>query len=206
MKKSSLIIGVFASLIFFSACKKQKDNFTLVPLSDYFPLQTGKYITYDLDSLTFVNFGQTPLITHYKVKYYTDSTILDNLGRTAYRIIRYIYDTSSNVWTPDNTFMAVNTGNTIQWTENNLKFIKLAEPITEGFTWNGNNYIDATSSSSDPLFYLYGWTYNYDSINVPLTLNGLNVDSTIKVNTYSPVNSNSLLAITVSSWENSEYL
>jgi hypothetical protein len=181
MKKCFLIAGVFISLLFISACKKQSESYIPPPLSDYLPLQIGKYITYDLDSLNFVSFGSTQLITHYQVQYYTDDTIQDNLGRTAYRIIRYIRKTSSDQWTADNTFMAVNTGNTIEWTEDNLRYIKLAEPITQDFSWSGNIYIDATSINSDK-HYLNGWSYSYDSINAPIVLNNLTVDSTIKVN------------------------
>jgi hypothetical protein len=181
MKKCVFITGVFIALLFFSACKKQSETYITPPLSDYFPLQIGKYVTYDLDSLTFVNFGESFLTTHYQVQYYTDDTITDNIGRKEYVIIRYIRNTPLDPWVADNTFTAVNTGNTIEWVEDNLRFIKLAEPIVEGFSWNGNSYIDASSLTSN-LTYLYGWSYNYDSLNVPLTLDSITVDSTIKVN------------------------
>src|SRR6185437_8109656 len=131
MKRFSLLAIAFVALFSFNACKKQIEGPT-APLSDYFPLQTGKYITYNLDSTTYTNFGARPVITHYQVQYYTDSTITDNEGRTAYRIIRYIRDSSSGTWVADNTFMALNTGNTIQWVENNLRFVKLVLPIEEG--------------------------------------------------------------------------
>ena len=96
-------------------------------------------------------------------------------------IIRYIRTDSTQPWTADNTFAAINTGNTIEWDENNFRFLKLVEPISEGYSWPGNTYIDATSFSSDAP-YLYGWTYSYDSLNVPMIINGTVVDSTIKVN------------------------
>jgi hypothetical protein len=181
MKKCALIAIAVVTVFFFNSCQKQQlDTYSLTPLSAYFPLQTGKYITYDLDSLVFINFGARDSIIHYQVKYYTDSTLTDNLGRTAYRIIRYIRDSATAPWTSDNTFMAVNTGNTIEWVENNLRFIKLAEPLTAGFSWSGNSYIDTHTTNSD-VPYLDGWQYTYDSMNVPMTLNSITVDSTIKV-------------------------
>jgi hypothetical protein len=191
MKKCGLIALV--ALFFLGGCDKQQlDSYSLVPLSDYFPLQTGKYITYDLDSTTYPNFGTMAVITHYQVQYYTDSTITDNLGRTAYRIIRYIRDSSTAPWVPDNTFLAINTGNTIEWIEDNFRFIKLSLPILPGSSWQGNRYLytytsdDTVTTQITPTYlpytYLDNWTYSYDSINTPLTLGNLTVDSTIKVN------------------------
>ena len=51
-------IGLLAifSISFFS-CSNKTEPFVSEPLSDYIPLQTGKYITYRLDSLVFTNFG-----------------------------------------------------------------------------------------------------------------------------------------------------
>jgi hypothetical protein len=204
MKKCVLSAIAFTALIFFNACTKQSEN-PPPPLSDYFPLQTGKYITYDLDSLVFINFGAKDTIIHYQVQYYTDSTLIDNLGRTAYRIVRSIRNTPSDPWQADNTFMAVNNGNRIEWVENNLRFIKLTEPVEAGFSWNGNSFIDTYTIYSD-VPYLdpsNGWNYVYDSMNVPMILNGITIDSTIKVDEVNdtvglPNNPNSYSQITYS--------
>jgi hypothetical protein len=186
MKKCGFIAVVV--LLFLSGCDKQQlDTYSMVPLSAYFPLQAGKYITYDMDSTTYPNFGSIAVITHYQVQYYTDTTITDNLGRTAYRIIRSIRDSASAPWTPDNTFLAINTGNTIEWIEDNLRYIKLDLPIASNTSWQGNNYlytytIDTSALITPPYTYLANWTYSYDSINTPLTLGNLTLDSTFKVN------------------------
>jgi hypothetical protein len=183
MKKCGFIAVI--ALFFLSGCDKQQlDTYSLVPLSDYFPLQTGKYITYDLDSTTYPNFG-TKTVTHYQVQYYTDSIVTDNLGRTAYRIIRYIRDSATAPWITDNTFLAVNTGNTIEWIEDNLRFIKLNRPISTSSSWKGNNYLYTytadTTNQVTPFTYLDNWNYSYDSINTPLTLGSLTIDSTFKI-------------------------
>ena len=62
-----------------------------------------------------------------------DAQITDNLGRPAYRIIRYIRKNPHRSWTANNTFMAVPTDNSIEYVENNLRFLKLKLPIKEGF-------------------------------------------------------------------------
>ena len=174
------IIGLFFITLFFISCKKENDIYTTESINDYYPLQVGKYITYDLDSTVFVNFGQEDTIVSYQVQDRVDAQITDNLGRPAYRIIRYIRQDTSQDWTPNNTFMAVPTQNSIEYVENNLRFLKLELPIKEGFTWKGNSYIDTYSVNSE-LQYLDDWDYTYDSIDVPLTINSLTIDSTIKV-------------------------
>lgn len=179
MRKLSLIITAAVTL-FLSSCNKTEE-LPVLPLSDYFPLTPGKYVTYSLDSIVYyTNFNTSAVIKSYQVKHVVDAPVTDALGRPAWRIIRYIRTGSTGPWTPDNTFMAVNTGNTIEYIENNLRFIKLVSPIRQDYTWRGNQYIDVSSLGSQ-IKYLDGWDYTYDSINVKSTIGSLSIDSTIKV-------------------------
>ena len=106
-------IGLFFISLFFISCKKENETFTTESVNDYFPLQVGKYITYNLDSTLYINFGQKDTLISYQVQDRVDAQITDNLGRPAYRIIRYIRHDSSQDWIPDNTFMAIPTGTSI---------------------------------------------------------------------------------------------
>jgi hypothetical protein len=180
MQKPYCLLLIVCSSIFLNACKKQTDSFTSSALTDYYPLEVGKHITYDMDSTVFINFGQRDTVIKYQVQDVVDAQITDNLGRPAYRIIRYIRKNSSDSWRPDNTFMVVPTDNTIEFIENNLRFQKLKLPVKEGFSWKGNSYIDTYSLNSD-VKYMDDWDYTYDSVNVPLTVEALSFDSTIKV-------------------------
>lgn len=178
MRKYLLILVL--SGIVLGACNKRTDTYNIQALSDYFPLQSGKYITYNLDSTIFINFGTLQSVVKYQVQDRIDSQIIDNLGRKAFRVLRFIRKDSTQPWIANNTFMAIPTGNTIEYTENNHRFIKLVEPIVNGYTWKGNTFIDTYSIYSD-VKYLDDWDYIYDSLNVPLTLGTLRVDSTLKV-------------------------
>ncbi|MGC4103207.1 hypothetical protein [Ferruginibacter sp.] len=170
-----------ASLIAFSACKDTTEKFPAPPLSDYFPLTVGKYITYSLDSTVYyTNFGTSAAVHSYQVKYQVDAQITDNLGRPGYRILRYIRSSPTAAWLADNTFMAINTGTAIEFIENNLRFIKLKSPIEQDYTWKGNSYINTNSQTPFLKFY-DDWDYYYDSINMPAKIGTLTVDSTIKV-------------------------
>ena len=156
------------------------DKFSSAPLSDYFPLEVGKYITYNLDSTLFTKFGQDQTIMHYQAQDRVDAQITDNLGRTAFRILRFIRQDSTQDWMPNNTFMVVPTEKSIEYLENNLRFVKLMIPIKQDFSWKGNSFIDTYSQYSD-VKYLDDWDYTYDSIGVPLTINSITIDSTLKV-------------------------
>lgn len=174
------VIGFFFITLFFISCKKETEKFRTDAATDYYPLQVGKYITYNLDSTVFIHFGAEDTVIHYQAQDRVDAQITDNLGRPAYRIIHYIRTDSTGEWVPNNTFEAVPTENSIEYIENNLRYIKLQLPITQDFSWKGNAYIDTYSANSD-VTYLDNWDYTYDSIGVPLTINSLTIDSTLKV-------------------------
>jgi hypothetical protein len=156
----------FVFLTFFS-CKKQSDDFTSEAINDYLPLEVGKYITYRLDSTVFLNFGKKKEVHSYQVKYEVSAQVTDNLGRPAYRIYRYIRDTAeTNSWAPDNTFYITPLESQIEYTEDNLRFIKLHLPIKDGYSWKGNMYLP-----DEPYAALFdfqndnnmqGWDYYYD--------------------------------------------
>ncbi len=180
-KMTRTFVGlIFISITIFS-CKKSVENFTSPQLSEYYPMEVGKYITYDLDSTVYyVNFGQQASVIHYQGQDRCDAEITDNNGRPAYRILRFIREDASQQWTPNNTFMVVPTTNSVEVIENNMRYLKLELPVKQDFSWKGNSFIDTYSNYTD-VKYLEDWDYIYDSVGIPLTLNSLSFDSTIKV-------------------------
>ena len=174
------ILIIILSIFFISSCRKQSDSFNTTTLSSYYPLSVGKYITYNLDSTLFINFGQKDTVIHYQAQDRVDDTITDNLNRKGYRIIRFLRSDPGKDWIPNNTFLIILTNNTIESIEDNLRFQKLKLPFRLGFTWKGNSFIDTYSLNSD-VKYLDNWDYTYDSIDVPLVLNSIKIDSSIQV-------------------------
>ena len=179
--KRIILFAIVFTVLALGACKKQTEGFISAPIEEYAPLVPGKYITYKLDTFKYLPFSLQDTTISYQVKHVVDALINDNLGRPSYRIIRYIRKTSQNPWAPDNTFMAVNTGASYEFVENNQRFLKLKLPIRDGYSWKGNSYID-TYSLNSTVRYLDDWDYIYEGLNAPLTLGGIQLDSTLKVN------------------------
>jgi len=179
MRKLFFLITIAAAALF-ASCKKSTDVLAIASVNDYAPFTVGKYITYNLDSTVFINFGTKDTVIKYQVKLAVDAQITDNLGRPAFRIIRYIRKTAANPWNPDNTFMAVPTDFAMEFVENNMRFLKLKAPVRDGFSWKGNSYIDTYSLNSN-VKYLDDWDYIYDSVNVKKTVGTFTLDSTLHV-------------------------
>ncbi|MBU3714928.1 MAG: hypothetical protein FGM46_08265 [Ferruginibacter sp.] len=182
MRYLKILISYFASiaiLMMLSSCNKTEE-LNLLTINDYSPLQEGKYITYKLDSLNFIAFGTRDTIITNEVKYVVDEKINDNLGRPAYRIIRYIRKSSDKPWVPNDTYMAVNTGNSLEFIENNLRFIKLFMPVKEYNSWKGNSFID-TYSTYSTLKYLDNWDYTYSSVGIQEKIGDFTLNDIITV-------------------------
>ena len=181
-----LIILALACIGFFG-CGKETEEFTSAPLSDYVPLQVGKYITYRLDSTVFTNFGTVITVKSYQEKQIVDAKISDALGRDSYRILRFLRDTSGNQpWAPAGTFSITPTDKTVEVVENNLRIIKLALPIKQDYSWKPNEYLN--EDAFGPLYSfnvvdvgIRDWDYTYSSIDGQMTIKGKNYNDVLTV-------------------------
>ena len=171
---------LFLLILLFSSCKKEIETFESAHISDYFPLHVGKFISYKLDSTVFINFGKQKEIVSYQVKDLVDAEITDNLGRPSYRIIRFSRKKASDNWVANNTFMATPTERSLEYIENNLRYLKLVLPVKADHFWRGNSFIDTYNAGND-LRYLDNWDYIYDSVTSPLSINNFNFENTLKV-------------------------
>ncbi len=173
-----LLLLVFTASCFFS-CSTETEEYQTDSLSDYMPLVVGKYITYRIDSLVFTNFGRNTEIHKYQVKHVIDAQIIDNEGRFAYRVFRYLRDTAgTQPWQPAGTYSVTPLGDQVEINEDNLRFIKLHLPFRNGFTWKGNKYLP-----TDPYGILFNfsnddnmedWDFIYDGEPRAFSYNGIN--------------------------------
>jgi hypothetical protein len=175
---------IITLVIVFSNCKRETEEFQTAALTDYVPLQPGKYITYRLDSTVFVSFGRVTEVHKYQVKHVVDQEITDNEGRPAWRVFRYIRDsvdasswTPAQPWTPFGSYMVTVLNDQLEITDDdNLRFIKLHLGIRQGNTWKGNIYLPtnpygpAYNFSVDDA--MDSWDYRYEETDGVLTAGG----------------------------------
>lgn len=189
MKKNafSLLISAFSCFAFIS-CEKKTEILQTTVLSEYLPMEVGKYIHYQLDSTLFVDFGQKDTVISYDARDVVEGQISDNLGRPGYRVVRYLRDllsTSDADWKPTLTYWVIPTRESIEVSENNLRFQKLRLPISEGFNWHGNSYLPGT-----PFYELYQfsndedmdlWDYTYEQVDQSVVIDEKMYDNTVSV-------------------------
>jgi hypothetical protein len=186
------LVIVIALVAVLTSCKKnvpfQKTSAYIGDPADYFlPLQVGKYAIYRLDSVNFYNFGQQDTTTSYLAKDSVESSVVDGTGATAWLVTRYLSDTAGDGWAPSQTYTVTATTQTLQMTENNLRYIKLAYPIEDGFSWSGNSYLpyapyqDFAQFSDDSHLNVGTWNYTYQDVSKPYALGSVSYDSTATV-------------------------
>lgn len=157
------LIILFITAISIASCSEKIEDMNYAELNDYFPLQTGKYIVYQLDSLVYINFGTRDTTISYQVKYVNDGLLNDNGNTKTFRLLRYIRKNANQPWVPEAACSVLQTGNQIRLIENGLEFIKLQKPLNNGFSWKGNAYIE-TNSINSAVRYLDNWNYIYANV------------------------------------------
>ncbi len=107
---------------------------------DYYPLSVGKYIIYDVDSITYdPDNGNTLIDTNsYQIQEEIVDTLIDNSGRTVYVIHYQTRNHATEPWQLEAVYSAVQTESALIKTEDNLPFTKLVFPIKIDSTWDGN--------------------------------------------------------------------
>lgn len=178
-----LIICLFVAAAVVS-CKKD-EVLTLPALKEYYSLAVGKTFTYRLDSIKIAPFGVRLDTVYYLAKDTVETKFTDALGRESYRIFRFIKDTLPNSvqpWRFAATYVATysNDAASIEYIDNNLRFLILRQPLTEGNTWKGNTFID-TKSANSPVKFLDEWEYQLQYVNMPFSVSKGTFDSTITI-------------------------
>ncbi len=181
-----ILLGTFISLVAVAtivSCNSTKETLDLPLLQDYYPMQVGRVFTYRLDSTALTNFSTQLTKKYYLAKDSVESQFTDNLGRQSFRIYRYLRDTLSlQPWVYTATYYATinNDNQSAEFVDNNIRFLKMRLPITNGSQWQGNTYIDTKSANSD-LKYFDGWVYELQNVGGSYNVRKGNFTNTITV-------------------------
>ncbi|MBP9883823.1 MAG: hypothetical protein KBF32_10490 [Chitinophagales bacterium] len=174
---------IFFLIVITSSC--QDSTVEPVPFdTSYFPLSTGKFIIYEVDSIVMSDFFNTTDTVHYQLMEAVDSAYTDAGGRQAFRIVRSRLDSLNGAWRIIDVWSANVTETTAEKVEENLRFIKLSFPVLLNKTWAGNSYINTDS----PLVYLDDWEYKYTDVNETFDTYAGTFDSVITVLQHEDIN------------------
>jgi hypothetical protein len=178
MRRSLLLIPV-ASLVLASGtgCKKDAEAPRIDLGHDYFPIDTGRWIDYHVDSVWQNDLTGVSGSRSYVVREKITEDFTDPEGRAAQRLVRYYQDSTTQAWTPHDVWWEVRSTTQAERAEENQRRIKLIFPPRIGQYWNTN----ATNTDAP-------YELTYEEVDVPWSANGLSFDSTLLVKTTYPDN------------------
>ncbi|MCX7727872.1 MAG: hypothetical protein N2203_00210 [Bacteroidia bacterium] len=175
---SELFFLLSVILIFFS-CKKNNHS-PLVDLgTDYFPVKTGNYIIYNVDSTVYDEMTHIPKTYKYQLKEIITQSFQNDEGTTAYRLERYIrwYDSTKPYdqipWQIKNVWTIIPYNNSIEKVEENIRYVKLIFPVKQNQQWDGN----AKNTLGKKI-------YSYEYIDQSETINNHSFEKVLKVKQY----------------------
>jgi hypothetical protein len=124
-----LLIAVFS-------CKQTDEPSLEIPGPEYFPLETGSFITYNVDSISITQNVETAY--NFQLRMSVVDSFTNGEGNTSYVLQRHTRDDETKPWKPAGTWTAWKTIRQAVVAEGNTSFVKLQFPLSEGITWNGN--------------------------------------------------------------------
>lgn len=174
------------------------EDLTVIKGFNYYPIEVGKYITYELDSIIYrqpscacVPTSQTcgyPFIrdtSSYQLREEVVEIYTDNTGAENYVIERYLRSNANEPWSVADVWNTKISNTQVERVEENLRFIKLVFPVSENVSWNGNAFFRDTAVviGTEVVEFYEHWSleYEYGDIDVAEEINGIMFDSVMTV-------------------------
>lgn len=129
-------------LIGISACEERTEILDLPANKEYFPLEVGESMIYQVDSINYLNGGAIVDSIRSYVREEITERFEDVDGEEFYRLERSVRRTDADPWRIADVWLISRDDQGAYRTEENLRFIKLVFPLTENRTWDHNAFID----------------------------------------------------------------
>jgi hypothetical protein len=182
---------LFAVLQFFACCKKPANqNFQINYQYSYYPIDSGHYIIYNVDSVAFdydgINYNRDTV--QYQMMAVFGDTIHDLLDSVNFLVTYYTRPNASAQWGSPYISYGLRTQTNLQVVENDIRFIKMVFPPQLNETWNGNLYVPIDNNPNSAYTIFENWNYYYENIDTDMVLNGLTYNKTIEVSEVNSIN------------------
>lgn len=174
MAISLLAVALFVLIL--PSCKTEKDTYVTEFNYDYYPIDSGHYVAYQVDSIRYLDQFDRDTAS-YQIMEVIGDTFYDNENQLSRKINVYRRPNSNSAWALQKVWHVKQTTTNVQKIEDDLRFIKLVFPQSNNTTWNGNIYIPET----EPFKIYQNWEYGYSNVHQPYTVNSFSFDSTVIV-------------------------
>lgn len=171
MFKFNIFYAALIALSLFS-CKKNDD--TVDFHHEYFPLEEGTFVEYDVTEISHYGTPTKSDTINYRLKTVVGDTVIDNSGRIARKFYRYIFDEITQAYKVKDLWTAIIDQERAELVEENQRLIKLVFAPTSSKEWDMNAF-----NSYDPAYAYYD--VQNKKIHVPNTYGSLSFDSTLTV-------------------------
>lgn len=139
IKKIQFIsVSLMLLALSFSSCKKKVEESPDMG-ADYFPIEQGVFISYQVESIVWDDNNQTVDTTLYQLRTEIDTSFTDNEGRKSYRWKRYT-KTDTSDWKYDHTYAFTKTNSRLETVEGNNRYVRMAFPVRLGANWDVNAF------------------------------------------------------------------
>lgn len=130
-----------ALAMIFPACENTIEQIDIEQGFDYFPLEVGKAMIYEVDSINYFN-KQLQDSTRTYIREEITEVLKDGNGQDFYKIERSIREDVNAPWRIADVWLGSRDDDKAYRTEENLRFIKLIFPLRTSSTWDHNAFID----------------------------------------------------------------
>ncbi len=180
-----LLILAVAVIVVFASCKKTPDDYQTDLGIEYYPLEVGKFIEYQVDSTIYDPNGDTTVFSSKTlVKEEVIDTLHDNIGNVLYKIERFERTADSLPWTIKKVLTQSVQDNQAIRTEDNLRFIKMPFPLRKGTRWDGNSHFNTgliVTVAGESLEMFKGWSYRVLGVGEAATVGSFQFDETATI-------------------------
>lgn len=192
MNKLLLILLLIVNFgVFWVSCGREVEDYPAVDYA-YFPLETGKYIIYQVDSLSYDEFNCTVDSGSVELKELITSKDTDGEGNVYYRTERYYRKNSNDPWQFKNVWVSQIVDYQAHRVEDNQRYIKLVFPVVDQKKWDGIIYIrrdTLVAVKGGAIDFYKDWDdFKYTSVGEQEVINGKTYDEVLTVEQVDKIN------------------
>jgi hypothetical protein len=177
-----LICGAL-SVLSLSSCEKETEDLSEYSIGrNFFPLQKGKYILYNVDSTYWDDFLKAEIVYHSQMRYQIADSFTNAEGNISYKVDVYQRKETTDSFQIKEIFYVTPSETNVEVTQKNLTFIKMVFPVAEGTTWDGNAKIPKLDQDYTQEYSNTNWVYSYHNLGVAFDPGNNYYDRTVTIN------------------------